>query len=85
MLRWLRNKEEHLPITSWPLNSYIHADRAKHPANKIGMRAELSVDSAVRMLHFCIDFLRMLYDVYDKNIAQWQYDELERFRIHSTV
>lgn len=85
MLMWLRNKQEHLPITSWPLKSYIHADRTKHPENPAGMRAELTVESAARMLHFCIDFLRMLYDVCDKDLARWHYDELERFRIHCTV
>jgi len=85
LLLWIRNKEEHLAHALWPMRSYVHTDKAKLPTDSTGHVAELTVPLAVDCLNFCIDFLRLIYDLDPKDIGQWQYEALERYRIHASV
>jgi hypothetical protein len=85
MLVWLRNKDEHLPISAWPLQSYIHTARHKRPDDSADAHAELTVEVATLMHNFSVDFLGAIYDVCGRDIGDWQHDRLEAHRIHCTV
>lgn len=85
MLVWIRNKDEHLATASWPQGSYVHTQPQKMPSDAHGHAAELSVPLAVDLLNYCIDFLKLIYDVDPKKIDEWQYERLDSYRIHHTV
>ena len=85
MLLWLRNKEEHIAVASWPMRSYVHTDNAKLPSECAEHVAELTIPLAVDILHFCLDFLKLIYDLDPKDVREWHYEVLNNFRIHCTV
>jgi hypothetical protein len=85
MLVWLRNKEEHLPVSAWPLRSYVHTARDKRPDDLAGAYAELTVGVATLMHNFSVDFLKAIYDVCGRDIEDRQHNLLEAHRIHCTV
>lgn len=85
MLMWIRNKEEHIALVTWPLRSYVHMDKKKLPSDVEGNVAELTVPLAIELLNFGIDFLKMIYDLDPESVDEWHYQQLEQHRIHCTV
>lgn len=85
MLLWIRNKEEHIAMASWPLPSYVHVDKNRLPSDSVGNLAKLSVPLAVDLLNYAIDLLKYIYDLDPNNVDEWHYRQLERHRIHCTV
>jgi hypothetical protein len=85
MLLWIRNKEEHIATTFWPLPSYVHVDKTKLPSDKVGHLAELNVPLAVDLMNFAIDLLKFIYDLEPKDVDKWHYWQLDQHRIHCTV
>lgn len=85
LLLWIRNKEEHVAVSAWPLPSCVHTDRAKLPSDSAGSVGVLDIPLAVQLHNFGIDVFRFLYDLDPKDVSDWQYDQLEQHRIHCTV
>jgi hypothetical protein len=85
MLVWIRNKEEHIAVAMWPINSYVHTDKSKLPADAQGHIAMLRVPLAVQLLNYAIDLLKLIYDLDPTEVSDWQYEALERHRLHLTV
>jgi hypothetical protein len=85
MLLWIRNKEEHIALAMWPINSYVHSDKKKLPSDAEGRIAVLGVPLAVDLLNDGIDLLKLIYDLDPKGVSEWQYDVLEQHRFHCTV
>lgn len=84
ILRWIRNKEEHIAWAAWPLPSCVHVDMRKLPTDREGRVAELGVPLACDLLNFSIDVLKLIYDLDPSEVGEWHYDQLERHRIHCT-
>jgi hypothetical protein len=85
MLMWIRNKEEHIAVVTWPIRSFVHIDKTKLPSDEEGHIAELTVPLAIELLNFGIDLLKMIYDLDPERVDMWHYQRLEQYRIHCTV
>lgn len=85
VLLWVRNKDEHLAMSAWPMPSYVHTEKLRLPSEDAGSISALSISLAVQLHNFAIDTFRLTYDIDPQDVSQWQYDSLERYRIHCTV
>lgn len=84
-LMWLRNKEEHLAVSAWPINSYVHTDRDKLPSDTKGSIAMLGTDLLIETNNRAIDLLTLIYDLCPADVRQWHYERLDEYRLHKTV
>ncbi|MCX7564591.1 hypothetical protein OS176_13815 [Xanthomonadaceae bacterium XH05] len=85
VLLWVRNKDEHLAMSAWPMPSYVHTDKTRLPSDSVGSVDIIGVPLAVQLHNFAIDVFRLMYDIDPKDVGEWQYDRLERQRLHCTV
>jgi len=84
-LLWIRNKEEHLAISAWPIPSYVHIEKEKMPSEANSPIGLLNTELAVSTNNYIIDILKYLYDLDTQKKDYWQYERLESYRIHFTI
>lgn len=84
-LMWLRNKGEHLAVSAWPINSYVHAERDKLPSDPTSCIGVLGTDLLIEMNNCAIDLLTLIYDLCPADVRPWHYERLNDYRLHKTV
>lgn len=80
-LIWLRNKEEHISVTAWPVPSHIHIDTKKYPKDRSDKT--LNYFYLKEINNQVIDILRFLLDIDPIAKDEWEYQEIENLRIKS--
>lgn len=84
LLLWVRNKEEHLAVAAWPVNSYAHTDPGKLPSDAEGSIGDLNVRLLHDALNKAIDLLTLIYDLSPADVKPWHYERLDEYRLHFT-
>jgi len=77
---WIRNKQEHILFSQWPMNSKIFEDLSKNPGDSDIAPDNLNTDFIKRVNNLSVDVYKLIIDLKPDSEDQWYDDELERFR-----
>ncbi len=81
ILRWLRNKEEHLAPHKWTVPSYLHTCRNAMPGDPKESLGKFDFRFLIKVNNSVIDLLQLLYDIDRREYETWQYDAWEICRV----
>jgi hypothetical protein len=77
---WVRNKQEHIIYSCWPVNAKIFEDLDKNPDNPDPALDNLNSDFVKRVNNLSVDICTLIIDLRPGAQDSWQYYSVEQFR-----
>ncbi len=77
---WVRNKQEHILYSQWPLNAKVFEDPAKDPNDLSPAPDNLNFDFIKRVNNLSVDICKLIIDLRPGTQERWQYSSIEQFR-----
>ena len=77
---WVRNKQEHIIYTQWPLNAKIFENLNNNPNDSCLAPDNLNFDFIKRVNNLAVDSYKLIIDLQLGQQEQWQYNSIEHFR-----
>lgn len=79
-LWWVRNKQEHILYSQWPINAKVFDDLSKDPDDSSVPPDRLNADFIKKVNNLAVDIYRLIIDLRPTPPDQWQYSSVEQFR-----
>jgi len=77
---WVRNKQEHVLYSHWPMNAKIFEDWNKNPDDRDPAPDNLNSDFVKRVNNLSVDVCRLIIDLRPGKQDSWRYNAVEQFR-----